>query len=85
MVIRYPQLNLLHIAKGHSGTCICIDFDPTGKHFAVGSADASVSIWLAESFVCVRMIPRFVPYYSFAYIINVKLIFSSLMIEIITG
>lgn len=55
---RYPELQVLHVAKGHCGTCICIDFDPTGKHFAVGSADASVSIWLVDSFVCVRMIPR---------------------------
>ncbi|KAK7592832.1 hypothetical protein V9T40_007584 [Parthenolecanium corni] len=57
-VFQYPELQVLHVAKGHCGTCICIDFDPTGKHFAVGSADASVSIWLVDSFVCVRMIPR---------------------------
>lgn len=51
-------MNVLHKAKGHTDTCTCIDFDSTSKYFAVGSQDASVSLWLVDSFACVRIIPR---------------------------
>ncbi|CAB0041922.1 unnamed protein product [Trichogramma brassicae] len=39
-ILSYPSLELLHVIKAHPGTCICIEFDPTGRYFATGSADA---------------------------------------------
>lgn len=39
-ILNYPDLELQHVLKAHPGTCICIEFDPTGKYFATGSADA---------------------------------------------
>ena len=50
-----PQLTL---SQAHPGNCICIEFDPTGKYFAVGSADALVSLWDASELACVRTFSR---------------------------
>lgn len=51
-VLSYPDLELQHTLKAHPGTCICIEFDPTGKYFATGSADALVSLWDANELAC---------------------------------
>jgi THO complex subunit 3 len=42
----------------HTAACYCIDFDPTGKLFCVGSADANVSIWSLEDLVCLTVVDR---------------------------
>lgn len=57
-VLDYPSLELKHVLKAHPGTCICIEFDPTGKYFATGSADALVSLWDANELCCVRVLSR---------------------------
>lgn len=54
----YPELELQHILKAHPGTCICIEFDPTGKYFATGSADALVSLWDINELACLRVFTR---------------------------
>ena len=46
--------------KLHTANCICLKFDPTGRYFAVGAADACVSIVDANDFICVRTLGRFV-------------------------
>ena len=28
-------MNLLHVLNAHPANCLCIEFDPTGKYFAV--------------------------------------------------
>merc|ERR1719219_2232931 len=38
----------------HSSNCICLEFDPSGKYFAVGSNDALVSLWDARSLIPIR-------------------------------
>ena len=45
---------LLLVLQAHPANCICIEFDPTGKYFAVGSADALVSLWDVNELACVR-------------------------------
>ncbi|XP_054265480.1 THO complex subunit 3 isoform X1 [Macrosteles quadrilineatus] len=57
-ILSYPELQLQHVLKAHPGTCICIEFDPTGKYFATGSADALVSLWDVEELACVRTFSR---------------------------
>ncbi len=57
-VLSYPALEQLHVIYAHLATCFCIEFDPTGKYFAVGSADAMVSVWDAENLACVRTVSR---------------------------
>ena len=54
----YPDLKPLHVLNAHPANCICIKFDPTGKYFATGSADALVSLWDVQEFVCVRTFSR---------------------------
>lgn len=44
--------------EAHTQNCYCIKFDPKDNYFAVGSADALVSIWDASHMVCVRTISR---------------------------
>lgn len=48
------------VQPAHPSSLICIKFDPTGKHFAVGSADALVSLWDCNELVCVRTLSRLV-------------------------
>lgn len=54
----YPDMALLMVLQAHPGNCICIEFDPTGKYFAVGSADALVSLWDAAELACLRTFSR---------------------------
>lgn len=44
-ILNYPNLEEQHVLKAHPATCICIEFDPQGRYFATGSADALVSVW----------------------------------------
>ena len=54
----YPDLKLQHTLNAHPANCICIEFDPKGKYFATGSADALVSIWDVAELACVRTLSR---------------------------
>ena len=53
-VYTYPEMEVAHVLAAHPGNCICIDFDPTGKYFAVGSADALVSLWDVNELASLR-------------------------------
>lgn len=57
-VFSYPDLKPIQSINAHPSNCICIKFDPTGKYFATGSADALVSLWDVEELVCVRCFSR---------------------------
>lgn len=57
-VLDYHSLNVKHVLKAHPATCICIDFDKTGKYFAVGSADALTSLWDVDELCCLRVMSR---------------------------
>lgn len=58
VLLRYPDLELQNVLKAHPGTCICIEFDPTGRYFATGSADTLVSLWDVEELACLRTFSR---------------------------
>ncbi|XP_041368145.1 THO complex subunit 3-like isoform X2 [Gigantopelta aegis] len=57
-ILSYPELKMQHVLNAHPAACICIKFDPTGKYFATGSADALVSLWDSTELVCVRTFAR---------------------------
>ncbi|XP_053200655.1 THO complex subunit 3-like [Panonychus citri] len=57
-VLSYPDLQPQIVLNAHPANCICIEFDSTGKYFAVGSADTMVSLWDANHLVCLRTISR---------------------------
>uniref|UniRef100_A0A8C4NHM3 THO complex 3 n=1 Tax=Eptatretus burgeri TaxID=7764 RepID=A0A8C4NHM3_EPTBU len=57
-IMTYPELKSIQSMNAHPSNCICIKFDPTGKYFAVGSADALVSLWDIRELVCVRCLSR---------------------------
>eukprot|EP00128_Syssomonas_multiformis_P018851 Colp12_sorted_trinity150504_noHs@18672 len=48
----------VHVITAHASNCICIKFDPIGKYFATGAADAVVGIWDAHELVCVRTLNK---------------------------
>lgn len=47
-------MKLVHQVQAHPSNCICIEYHPSGKNFAVGSADAVVSLWDASELACIR-------------------------------
>ncbi|KAL2633966.1 hypothetical protein R1flu_005445 [Riccia fluitans] len=53
-VLAYPSLQTLHTLVAHTAGCYCIAIDPSGKYFAVGSADALVSLWDVSEMLCAR-------------------------------
>ncbi|KAH8276837.1 hypothetical protein KR026_001488 [Drosophila bipectinata] len=57
-VLSYPSMEHQVTLKAHPANCICIEFGPTGKYFATGSADAQVSLWDAHELACLRIISR---------------------------
>ena len=42
----------------HTANCYCIEFSADGERFAVGGADALVSIWSVKDLVCERTCSR---------------------------
>lgn len=57
-ILSYPDLQPIETLNAHPANCICIEFDPTGKYFATGSADALVSLWDLSELVCVQCFSR---------------------------
>ena len=57
-ILSYPELKVQYVLNAHPANCICIEFDPTGKYFATGSADALVSLWDVSELVCLRTLTR---------------------------
>ena len=51
-------MQVQQVLKAHPANCICIEFHPKGEYFAVGSADAVVSLWDYKELACVRTFTR---------------------------
>jgi len=41
----------------HTASCYCIEFDPRARYFALGSADALVSLWDISELISIRSYP----------------------------
>ncbi|ELT93565.1 hypothetical protein CAPTEDRAFT_180662 [Capitella teleta] len=57
-ILSYPDIKPVYQVNAHPANLICIEFDPTGRHFAVGGADALVSLWDLTEMVCMRTFSR---------------------------
>lgn len=75
-VLSYPDLELQHMLKAHPGTCICIEFDPTGRYFATGSADALVSLWDANELACLVSLTLILSTHNIKFIITMNKFFN---------
>lgn len=51
-------MGLKQTLAGHTANCYCIRFTPNGRHFAVGGADAIVTLWETLSLACTRTLCR---------------------------
>ncbi|MEE6479714.1 hypothetical protein FKM82_012347 [Ascaphus truei] len=69
-ILSYPELKPVQSINAHPSNCICIKFDPTGKYFATGSADALVSLWDVDELVCVRCFSRATFYGVCMYVLD---------------
>jgi THO complex subunit 3 len=72
LFLSYPELKPVQSINAHPSNCICIKFDPMGKYFATGSADALVSLWDVDELVCVRCFSRCVTDGLFLWEINLS-------------
>lgn len=52
------ELSTLQTLAGHTSNAYCIQTTPDGRHFAVGAADALVSIWETDTLICVGTVNR---------------------------
>ncbi|OXA63150.1 THO complex subunit 3 [Folsomia candida] len=50
----FPSMKEEHVIQAHPANCICIKFHPNGHQFAVGAADAVVSLWDLKELACIR-------------------------------
>ena len=70
-VLEYPSFKTLHTLQAHTANCYCIEFEPKNRYlaasgwwyyvyryFAVGAADALVSLWDLSELTCVRTLGR---------------------------
>lgn len=55
------------ILQAHPSNAMCLQFSPSGGYFAVGSADALVSLWDSDEFVCLRTLSRCVSPHSIIF------------------
>jgi len=53
-----PSFKIVRTIQAHTANVYCIEFDPTGRYFAIGGADALVSLWDVNEMVCVRTFGR---------------------------
>jgi len=56
-IVRYPpppEFKPVYRLQAATSNAFCIDFSRNGKYFAVGGADALVTLWDARELVCVR-------------------------------
>lgn len=49
-----PNLESVHKVIAHVGSCMCLDFDSTGRFLALGGLDSLVSVWDLEELYCVK-------------------------------
>eukprot|EP00842_Homolaphlyctis_polyrhiza_P001410 jgi/Hompol1/226/HPOL_000681-RA len=59
-ILDYPSLKPQHSFRAHTSNAYVIDFDPSGKYFATGGADALVAIWEPDTFTCIKTISSLV-------------------------
>ncbi|EOD33235.1 hypothetical protein EMIHUDRAFT_98923 [Emiliania huxleyi CCMP1516] len=52
----FTGCRFLPAAGGHTANCYCLEFSPSGERFAVGGADALVSLW--DELACVATFAR---------------------------
>ena len=59
-VYGYPSLQQECALNAHASHCYSLAFDPMGRYFATGSADAIVSLWDLDTMACLRTFDKLV-------------------------
>lgn len=53
-VLEFPSFKPAVELNAHTANIYCVEFDPKGRYFATGSADALICLWDIDEFLCVR-------------------------------
>ncbi|KAI8916529.1 WD40-repeat-containing domain protein, partial [Powellomyces hirtus] len=53
-VLEFPGFKPVIDLNAHTANLYCLDFDPKGRYFATGSADALICLWDIEELICLR-------------------------------
>ncbi|EGF78122.1 hypothetical protein BATDEDRAFT_90779 [Batrachochytrium dendrobatidis JAM81] len=57
-IIEFPSFKTVHSFKAHTANAYCIEFDPRGRYFATGGADAIVALWDIETLTSLQTFSR---------------------------
>ncbi|KAH6563300.1 hypothetical protein BASA61_009881 [Batrachochytrium salamandrivorans] len=57
-VIEFPSFKVVHTFRAHTANAYCIEFDPRGRYFATGGADAIVALWDIETLTSMQTFSR---------------------------
>ena len=64
-IYSYPEMQVVWEVKGHTANTYTIDFDPKGRYFVTGGADAHVCVFDIQEVVCCSTISR----HEYAYLL----------------
>ncbi|KAJ3184433.1 hypothetical protein HDU85_001738 [Gaertneriomyces sp. JEL0708] len=53
-ILEFPSFNHVLDLSAHTANIYCVEFDPKGRYFATGGADALICLWDIEELVCMR-------------------------------
>ena len=57
-VLSLPDMQRVHLLRGHTGPVLSLAFDRQERYMATGGTDALVSLWDARDFICLRTFAR---------------------------
>eukprot|EP00871_Galdieria_phlegrea_P002410 jgi/Galph1/316/GphlegSOOS_G5038.1 len=58
VIMEWPSMKYLERFQVHTDRCYCLEFDPSGFSFALGGADAVITIWDTEYLCCKCSVDR---------------------------
>ncbi|WBW75395.1 THO complex subunit Tho3 [Schizosaccharomyces osmophilus] len=57
-IIQWPSLQRVYEINAHTSNCYCIDISPDNERIAIGGADAIVTLWDTDEWICQNSITR---------------------------
>ncbi|EME31787.1 THO complex subunit 3 [Galdieria sulphuraria] len=58
LVFRWPTMEQQLRLQVHADRCYCLEFDRSGRYFALGGADSIISLWETEYMLCTWTVDR---------------------------
>lgn len=58
LVLSWPTMEEYLQLQVHADRCYCLEFDTSGRYFALGGADSVISLWETEYMICTWTVDR---------------------------